>query len=130
MWGMTHVSAVGMERLSAEYLTLASAAQAERWDGLLTRSGLRDEDLAAVRTGGCHGPLLAAFREADARGLDIETAFPQLVAGRSLADAGDVAAALHSRVERWSPEPRASAIPTWPVVSLSEISLWNSAPAP
>jgi hypothetical protein len=94
--------AEGMERLAAEYLTLAAAAQAERWDTLLAGSGLRDEDLAAVRTGAGHGLLLAAFREADARGLDIETAFPQLVAGRSLADAGDVAAALHSRVERWT----------------------------
>jgi hypothetical protein len=94
--------AEGIERLSAEYLTLAALAQQPRWDALLTRSGLRDGDLAAVRTGAGHGPLLAAFREADARGLDIETAFPQLVAGRSLADAADVAAALHGRVERWT----------------------------
>jgi conjugative relaxase-like TrwC/TraI family protein len=94
--------AEGMERLSAEYLTLATAAQAERWEALLTRSGLRDEDLAAVRTGAGHGPLLAAFREADARGLDIETAFPRLVAGRSLVDSADVTAALHGRVERWT----------------------------
>jgi hypothetical protein len=45
---------------------------------------------------------LAAFREAEARGLDIESAFPRLVAGRSLADAADVAAVLHGRVERWT----------------------------
>ncbi len=32
--------AEGMERLSAEYLTLATLAQAERWDALLVRSGL------------------------------------------------------------------------------------------
>ena len=31
--------AEGMERLSAEYLTLATLAQAERWDALLVRSG-------------------------------------------------------------------------------------------
>ena len=30
--------AEGMERLSAEYLALATEAQAERWDALLTRS--------------------------------------------------------------------------------------------
>ena len=34
--------AEGMERLSAEYLTLATEAQAERWDALLARSGLSD----------------------------------------------------------------------------------------
>ena len=90
-----------MERLSAEYLTLATDAQAERWDALLVRSGLTQTDIDAVRSSEAHGPLLAAFREAEARGLDIEAAFPQLVAGRSLTDAVDVAAVLHARVDRW-----------------------------
>ena len=94
--------AEGMERLSAEYLTLATMAQSERWDSLLARSGLTEGDLAAVRASAAHGPLLAAFREAEARGLDVEDAFPRLVAGRSLADAADVAAVLHGRVERWT----------------------------
>ena len=40
--------AEGMERLSAEYLTLASEAQSQRFDALLARSGLSDDDLAAV----------------------------------------------------------------------------------
>jgi hypothetical protein len=87
--------AEGIERLSAEYLTLATIAQADRWDTLLTRSGLSDDDLAAVRGSAAHGPLLAAFREAEARGLDAEDALPRLVAGRSFSDASDVAAALH-----------------------------------
>jgi conjugative relaxase-like TrwC/TraI family protein len=94
--------AEGVERLSAEYLTLATMAQSERWDSLLVRSGLSEGDLAAVRDSAAHGPLLAAFRHAEARGLDIEATFPRLVAGRSLADAADVAAVLHGRVERWS----------------------------
>jgi conjugative relaxase-like TrwC/TraI family protein len=94
--------AEGMERLSAEYLTLAALAQQERWDTLLARSGLSDEDLATVRDSTALGPLLTAFREAEARGLDIEATFPRLVAGRSLADAADVAAVLHGRVERWT----------------------------
>ena len=94
--------AEGMERLSAEYLTLATLAQAERWDALLVRSGLTDAELEAVRASEAHGPLLAAFREAEARGLDVEAAFPQLVARRSLADAADVAAVLHGRVDRWT----------------------------
>ena len=94
--------AEGMERLSAEYLTLAAMAQSERWDSLLVRSGLSEGDLGAARTSAAHGPLLAAFREAEARGLDVEDAFPRLVAGRSLADAADLAAVLHGRVERWT----------------------------
>jgi hypothetical protein len=93
--------AEGFERLSAEYLTLATAAQAERWEALLEASCLSPRELNAVRSSEAHGPLLAAFREADARGLDIEAAFPTLVAGRSLGDAVDDAAVLHARVHRW-----------------------------
>jgi hypothetical protein len=48
--------AEGMERLSAEYLTLATMAQSERWDSLLAQSGLSDGDLAAARTSAAHGP--------------------------------------------------------------------------
>ena len=46
--------AEGMERLSAEYLTLATLAQHERWDTLLARSGLSEADLAAVRASAAH----------------------------------------------------------------------------
>jgi conjugative relaxase-like TrwC/TraI family protein len=98
--------AEGFERLSAEYLTLATMAQAERWDTLLEASGLRPSELDAVRSSEAHGPLLAAFREADAAGLDIEAAFPQLVAIRSLSDADDEAAVLHARVHRWTQAAR------------------------
>ena len=55
-----------------------------------------------VRASAAYGPLQAAFRDAEARGLDIEAALPRLVAGRSLADAVDVAAVLHGRVDRWT----------------------------
>jgi hypothetical protein len=91
-----------MERLSAEYLTLATAAQAERFDALLARSGLSDDDLASVAASAARGPLFAGLRDAEARCLDVESALPKLVAGKSLADVVDVAAVLHSRVDRWS----------------------------
>jgi hypothetical protein len=94
--------AEGMERLSAEYLTLATEAQAERWDALLAHSGLSDIDLANVTASAARGPLFAGLREAEARGLDVEAALPQLIVGKSLVDAADVAAVLHSRVDRWS----------------------------
>jgi hypothetical protein len=97
-----HDEAEGMERLSAEYLTLATLAQAERFDALLARSGLTADELAAVQASEARGPLFAALRDAEARGLDIEAAFPRLVTDQSLADAEDVAAVLHHRVERWS----------------------------
>jgi conjugative relaxase-like TrwC/TraI family protein len=94
--------AEGMERLSAEYLTLATEAQAERWEALLARAGLSDGDLAAVAASAARGPLFAGLRDAEARGLHVDAALPQLVAGKSLADAADVAAVLHGRVDRWS----------------------------
>jgi hypothetical protein len=94
--------AEGMERLSDEYLTLATEAQAERWDALLARSGLSGADFATVTASAARGPLFAALRDAEARGLNVESALPKLVAGRSLADAADVASVLHGRVDRWS----------------------------
>jgi ATP-dependent exoDNAse (exonuclease V) alpha subunit len=94
--------AEGMERLSAEYLTLATAAQGERWDALLGRSGLSVAELEMLRSSEAHGPLMAAFRDAEARGLDIEATLPRLVAGRTLEDAEDIAAVLHGRVDRWT----------------------------
>ena len=98
--------AEGMERLSAEYLTLANDAQAERWNALIARSGLTPTEIDAVRSSEAHGPLFTALREAEAAGLDVETAFLQLVAARSLTDAGDVAAVLHGRVHRWTEAAR------------------------
>jgi hypothetical protein len=94
--------AESMERLSAEYLTLATEAQAERWDALLARSGLSDDDLAAVAASAARGPLFAGLSVAEARGLEADEVLPRLIAGRSLADAADVASVLHGRVDRWS----------------------------
>jgi hypothetical protein len=94
--------AEGIERLSAEYLTLATEAQGERWDALLARSGLSDDDLDSVAASAARGPLFAGLRDAEGRGLDVESALPRLVAGKSLADAADVASVLHGRVDRWS----------------------------
>jgi conjugative relaxase-like TrwC/TraI family protein len=98
--------AEGMERLAAEYQTLAALAQAERWDALLGRCGLSENELETVRASEAHGPLLASFREAEALGLDIEGTFPLIVEARSLSDAADPAAVLHDRVDRWSQAAR------------------------
>jgi len=87
--------------LAGEYQTLARAAQAERWDALLERSGLEADQLEQVRATDAYGPLLAALRDAEARGLDVETTFPKLVAARPLTGADDPAAVLHGRVDRW-----------------------------
>ena len=54
-------------------IPLATEAQAERWDALLARSGLSDDDLAAVTASAARGPLFAALREAEARSLLADT---------------------------------------------------------
>lgn len=87
--------------LAAEYLTLARQAQAERWDALLDSSGLTTDQAVEIRESEAYGPLIAAFRDAEARGLNITATFPQLVQGRELDTAQDPAATLHGRVERW-----------------------------
>jgi len=86
--------------LAGEYQTLARVAQAERWDALLGRCGLDTDQLELARASEAHGPLLAALRDAEARGLDVDEAFPKLAA-RTLVDADDPAAVLHGRVDRW-----------------------------
>jgi conjugative relaxase-like TrwC/TraI family protein len=88
--------------LAAEYETLARAAQQQCWDDLLGRSGLEPARLEQVRQSPAYGPLLAALRAAETRGLDVERTFPGLVAIRPLDDAEDPAAVLRDRVDRWT----------------------------
>jgi conjugative relaxase-like TrwC/TraI family protein len=94
-------TAESMVTLAAEYQTIAKQAQAERWDTLIQHSGLTPAQLTDIRESEAYAPLLAAFRTAEARGLDIETAFPKLVGGRPLTDAEDIASILHGRTDRW-----------------------------
>ncbi|MGO9899918.1 MAG: MobF family relaxase [Solirubrobacteraceae bacterium] len=95
-------AAEGLVQLHAEYLTIARAAQAERWAALIETIGLSAEQVAQVHASDAYGPLIAALRDAEARGLDVDRALPQLVAARPLADAEDVASVLHYRVDAWA----------------------------
>jgi hypothetical protein len=100
--GQAMDTAESIPTLAAEYLTIARHAQAERWDTLLDTSGLTASQAMQVRESEAHGPLISALRDAEARGLDIATAFGQLVQGRELESTDDIAATLHERVERWT----------------------------
>jgi hypothetical protein len=90
--------------LAAEYETLAHAAQQQRWDDLLDRSGLEPGRLEQVRQSPAYGPLLAALRDAEAHGLGLglEQTLPRLVAFRSFDAVEDPAAVIRSRVDRWA----------------------------
>ena len=88
--------------LAAEYETLAQVAHQNRFEELLAHSGLGIERLENIRQSPAYGPLLAAVRDAEAHGLDVEETLPRLVAARSLDDAADLAAVIRDRVDRWA----------------------------
>jgi len=98
--------AEGMERLSAEYLTLATAAQENRWNALLARSGLNEVELESMHSSDALGPLMASLREAEAHGLNVDSTLPHLVSGQPFDGASDVASVLHGRVDRWTETSR------------------------
>jgi hypothetical protein len=99
--------------LASEYATIAATAQAARWDELLDRCPLSADQREAIRSSPAYGPLLAAWRDADARGLDVAAVLPRLIAARGLDGAGDLAAVLHERTDRWAararPQPQRAA---------------------
>jgi hypothetical protein len=88
--------------LAPEYETLAAVAHQQRWDELLERSGIAPGHLDRIRESDAYGPLLAALRDAESSGLDVERSFPKLVAARPLAGVEDPASVLHGRVQRWA----------------------------
>jgi conjugative relaxase-like TrwC/TraI family protein len=87
-------------QLAAEYETLATVAQRDRWVSVLKGSGLTEEQLVSVLDFDSLGPLTAELRRAEANGHDINRLLPALVAQRSLEDANDVGAVLISRLCR------------------------------
>jgi hypothetical protein len=87
--------------LASEYLTIACEAQHEHYEELLDRCGLSTEERTAVGSSEAYGPLLAALRGAEARGLDVVATLPKLAA-RGFEGTDDVASVLHARVERWA----------------------------
>ena len=97
-----HAQAEDFAALASEYLTIAREAQHQRFDELLDACGLSEDERASVQSSKAYGPLLAALRDAEARGLEVGPVLPKLVAARTFEDADDVAGVLHARVERWA----------------------------
>ena len=88
-------------RLWAEYDTIARHANEERYAAIVASCGLRAAEAETIRISAAWGPLMSAFRGAEARGLDLDHALPALVQGRSLNGADDIAALMHGRVTKW-----------------------------
>lgn len=90
----------GIWQLSAEYESIAQAAQHDRWAQLLAVSGLTTAQVEEVVGSEAFGALMTALRRAEADGHPVDRLMPRLVQARSLQDADDIAAVLHRRLER------------------------------
>src|SRR5690606_38930842 len=95
-------------QLAAEYETLATAAQHDRWEQLIRTSGLTDDEADDAISSPAFGALTAELRRAEANQHDIETLLPRLVRARAFGDADDIAAVLHYRVSRATQRPAGS----------------------
>jgi hypothetical protein len=86
-------------QLAAEYDTIAREARRQRWTALAEASfpNLDPNDLARSRS---WPALVAAWRRAEAAGLDLDIAAPKLAA--SLPATGEPVAVLRDRVQRWT----------------------------
>lgn len=95
-------------QLAAEYETIASAAQHDRWAALVRASGLTDDEAEDVIASEAFGPLTAELRRAEANHHDIEALLPRLVRARGFTDADDIAAVLHYRIATATARPAGS----------------------
>jgi hypothetical protein len=85
-------------QLAAEYDTIAREARRERW-AALAEASFPGKDLAELSRSDRWPALVAAWRRAEASGLDLDMAASRLA--RGLPATGDSVAVLCDRVDRW-----------------------------
>jgi hypothetical protein len=93
--------ATSIATLVAEYNTIVTLADGERWESVLRDAGLDGVEFARAQNSDGYHTLLAQLREAEIRGFDVRDDLSTLVNTRSFDDAGDVAATLTHRVTRY-----------------------------
>jgi conjugative relaxase-like TrwC/TraI family protein len=93
--------ATSIATLVAEYNTIVTLADEERWERVLRDAGLDGAELARAKDSDAFHSLLAQLREAEIRGFDVYDDLSTLVNTRSFDDAGDVAATLTHRTARY-----------------------------
>lgn len=95
-------------QLAAEYETIASAAQQERWDALVRASGLTSDQADDAITSESFGAFTAELRRAEANHHDLDVLLPRLVQARGFTDADDIASILHHRIAAATARPAGS----------------------
>ena len=94
-----------IRQLAAEYETIATEAQHDRWATLVQSSGLTPAQADAVLESDAFGALAAELRRAEANHHDVDRLFPRLVKARGFDDADDIASVLHWRLATTTQHP-------------------------
>lgn len=92
-------------QLAAEYETIASSAQRQRWTKLIDACGLPAGMAEAATASDAFGALTAGLRRAEALGHNVDALLPRIASARGFEDAQDAAAVLHERLERVLAQP-------------------------
>ena len=92
-------------QLAAEYETIATEAQHDRWATLIRTSGLTDTQAEAALASEAFGALAAELRRAEANHHDVDQLMPRMVAARGFEDADDIASVLHWRIANATTQP-------------------------
>ncbi|MFC9689054.1 MobF family relaxase [Kribbella sp. NPDC056951] len=93
-------SATRLDRLIPIHEHLCQLDARTRYQPAIAQSDLDPTDQAALQASPTYGPLITQLRRAEAIGLDVPGLVRQAVAQSSLANANDLAAVLHTRIER------------------------------
>ncbi|WP_045252421.1 MobF family relaxase [Microbacterium azadirachtae] len=94
-----------IRQLAAEYDTIATEAQHDRWATLVRISGLTESQVERVLASDAFGALAAELRRAEANHHDIDQLVPRLVRARGFDDADDIASVLHWRAAAATERP-------------------------
>ncbi|MDF1488833.1 MobF family relaxase [Tessaracoccus caeni] len=97
-----------IRQLAAEYETIATEAQHDRWATLIRASGLTTAQVGAVLDSDTFDALVAELRRAEANHHDVDRLLPRLVRARGFDDADDIASVLHWRLATATEHPASS----------------------
>jgi hypothetical protein len=92
--------AAGFDQLVKEHQSLVATAMTKRWESALDGAGLPAGVLAQARQSPEWAGLLSALRDAEDRGLDVNSALSEL-AKLEVRTVEDPAAVLRTRLRRW-----------------------------
>jgi conjugative relaxase-like TrwC/TraI family protein len=93
--------ATSIATLVAEYNTIVTLADGERWERVFRDAGLDGAEFARAKVSNGYPMLLTQLREAETRGFNVRDDLSTLVNTRSFDDADDVAVILTHRVTRY-----------------------------